>query len=121
MADQFTDTERLDWLEREANEPGGILLHDGSERGRKGIGLRPGFVNRTLRQAIDSALHYERGSAELKASGDGEPVAGVTTCPRCKQPAANLFRTQLPGDELDTTHCGCLYAVGVALPDGEQR
>lgn len=48
------DGERLDALEIAANEPGGILLHDGSESGRRGIGLRPGCANRTLREAIDS-------------------------------------------------------------------
>ena len=35
--------------------------------------------------------------------------------------AANLFRTTLPGDELDTAHCGRLYAPGVKIPDGGQR
>lgn len=40
-------------------------------------------------------------------------VQADNTCPRCRKPAANLFRTTLPGDELDTTHCGCLYADGV--------
>ena len=49
------DTRRLDELERMANQPGGILLHDGSETGRLGIGLRPGALVRTLRQAIDDA------------------------------------------------------------------
>lgn len=32
-----------------------------------------------------------------------------TTCPRCKRPAVNLFSTPLPGEELETMHCGCLY------------
>ena len=49
------DAERLDWLERMANENGGILLHDGSEQGRLGLGLRPGTLKRTLRSAIDAA------------------------------------------------------------------
>lgn len=47
---------RLDALEAMANQPGGILLHDGSEGGRAGLGMRPGAVNRTLREAIDSAM-----------------------------------------------------------------
>lgn len=51
-----TDKERLDWLERMANKPGGLLLHDGSERGRLGLGLRPGSLVRSLREAIDAAL-----------------------------------------------------------------
>lgn len=51
-----TDKERLDWLELMANQPGGLLLHDGSERGRTGLGLRPGALARTLREAIDAAM-----------------------------------------------------------------
>lgn len=57
----FTDAERLDWLERQANEPGGLLLHDGSERGRRGLGLRPGWLVRDLREAIDTSMRGERG------------------------------------------------------------
>jgi len=55
LAASREDTRRLDELERMANQPGGILLHDGSETGRLGIGLRPGALVRTLRQAIDDA------------------------------------------------------------------
>ena len=51
-----TDTDRLDWLEDMADRPGGILLHDGSETGRVGIGLRPGAMVRSLRVAIDQAM-----------------------------------------------------------------
>jgi hypothetical protein len=51
-----TDAERLDWLEMMANQPRGILLHDGTEEGRLGLGLRPGYANRTLREAIDQAM-----------------------------------------------------------------
>jgi len=50
------DSDRIDWLERAANQKGGILLHDGSETGRNGLGLRPGHLERTLRQAIDAAM-----------------------------------------------------------------
>lgn len=50
------DARRLDWLEERANQPGGLLLHDGSERGRTGLGLRPGNLTRTLREAIDQAM-----------------------------------------------------------------
>lgn len=54
------------------------------------------------------------------ATGD-EWVRPDNTCPRCKQPAANLFRNTLPGDELDTTHCGCLYGnAGVQGTSGDQ-
>lgn len=51
----MTDTEMIDWLEHMANQPGGLLLHDGSETGRLGLGLRPGYANRTLREAITAA------------------------------------------------------------------
>ena len=51
-----TDTERLDFLEEMANLPSGILLHDGSQGGRLGLGLRPGNLRRTLREAIDSSM-----------------------------------------------------------------
>jgi hypothetical protein len=49
----------LDLLERMANQPGGVLLHDGSETGRTGFGLRPGSINRTLREALRQALESE--------------------------------------------------------------
>lgn len=49
----------LDLLERMANEPGGVLLHDGSETCRIGFGLRPGGVNRTLREALRQRLESE--------------------------------------------------------------
>ena len=53
---RITDRDRLDWLEAMANKKGGLLLHDGSEKGRTGLGLRPGLLKpRTLRQAIDQA------------------------------------------------------------------
>lgn len=59
------DSDRLDWLEKMANQKGGILLHDGSETGRTGLGLRPGYLNRTLRQAIDSANGEKMPSKNL--------------------------------------------------------
>ncbi|WP_425401214.1 hypothetical protein [Algiphilus sp.] len=49
------DAQRLDALEKLANQPGGVLLHDGSETGRTGLGLRPGRLVRSLRDAIDAA------------------------------------------------------------------
>jgi hypothetical protein len=52
----LADARRLDWLEAAANRPGGLLLHDGTERGRTGLGLRPGALVRTLREAIDAAM-----------------------------------------------------------------
>lgn len=55
------DGERMDWLEREANEPDGLLLHDGSHHHRRGLGLRPGSVVRTLRAAIDAARSTPEG------------------------------------------------------------
>lgn len=55
-AELATDVERIDFLEQLANEKGGLLLHNGTETGRVGLGLRPGTCNRTLRQAIDDAM-----------------------------------------------------------------
>ena len=51
------DKERLDWLETFVNrEP--LLLHGGNTQthGYSGLGLRPGLLVRTLRQAIDGAM-----------------------------------------------------------------
>jgi hypothetical protein len=62
----MNDKERLDWLERMANQNGGILLHDGSESGRTGLGLRPGTLNRSLREAIDQAMEGSPGSADAR-------------------------------------------------------
>lgn len=59
----ITDSDRINCLERMANKRGGILLHDGSERGRLGLGLRPGNLVRTLRQAIDDVIRAERTGA----------------------------------------------------------
>lgn len=55
----FEDGRMLDLLERMANQPGGVLLHDGSETGRTGFGLRPGNMRRTLREALRAALEAE--------------------------------------------------------------
>lgn len=55
IAAALRDADRLDWLEEQANKPGGLLLHDGSETGRSGLGLRPGYLVRSLREAIDDA------------------------------------------------------------------
>lgn len=69
---KFTDKERIDWLEREAMKPEGILLHDSKKStGRLGLGLCPGGVPRTLREAIDGCLQYEKGSEELRRTRTG--------------------------------------------------
>lgn len=68
----MTDSERIDWLEQMANLPGGLHLHDGSHSGCVGLGLRPGYVRRTLREAIDQACP----SSELNR------VAGSATAPK---------------------------------------
>lgn len=55
---QITDKERLDWLERQALKPDGILLHDGKKvTGRTGLGIWT--PSRTLRNAIDQAMGYD--------------------------------------------------------------
>ncbi len=63
----MTDTERIDFLEKFVNEQGALLLHDGSNGGFPfaGLGLRPGTLNRTLRQAIDQCAgeQVQRASA----------------------------------------------------------
>jgi len=51
------DSARLDWLEKMADKDGGILLHNGCESGRLGLGMRK--TNRTLRQSIDDAMRTE--------------------------------------------------------------
>ncbi|MEN6549385.1 MAG: hypothetical protein ABFE07_25345 [Armatimonadia bacterium] len=72
-----TDSARLDALERMANQMGGILLHDGSETGRCGIGLRPGTVIRGLREAIDATMAADMLSAAASATTDeGTGVGG---------------------------------------------
>lgn len=61
----FTDADRLDWLQRMAEMPGGLLLHNGHESGRTGLGLSR--FGRTLRQAIDDCLMGERVSNSDRA------------------------------------------------------
>lgn len=46
----------VDWLEAQINEHGAIHLHDGEHPSGNGLGLRPGSVNRTLREAIRAAM-----------------------------------------------------------------
>lgn len=50
---ELTDAAMLDWLERMGNEPEGLLLHDGGDSGRRGLGLQR--LGRSLRQAIAQA------------------------------------------------------------------
>lgn len=59
---QMTDSERLDWLEKMALEPNGILLHSETvTTGRLGLGLsRP---KRSLREAIDQTTAFTDGKA----------------------------------------------------------
>jgi hypothetical protein len=58
------DTARLDWLERRINEDGAIHLHDGKHPHGTGLGLRPGLMVRTLRQAIDQAMPKSEGDQQ---------------------------------------------------------
>lgn len=58
------DTLRIQWLEHMARNCGGIILFNGVDTARErqtavGIGLRPGRVNQTLREGIDSAMPDE--------------------------------------------------------------
>jgi len=52
----FTDAQRMDMLEKLALRRGGILLHNGDETGRSGLGIWP--PKRTLRDAVDHCLRY---------------------------------------------------------------
>ena len=68
------DTQRLNWLEMMARN-GGIFLYNGVDVPREratavGIGLRPGKVDRTLREGIDAALpkHW------MLTTGEVEPI-----------------------------------------------
>jgi hypothetical protein len=72
------DSVRLDWLEIMANKKGGLLLHDGSERNRVGLGLRPGNLVRTLREAIDTScgLKLTKSSAAAPTGADGGLIEG---------------------------------------------
>jgi hypothetical protein len=53
----MTDTEMIDWMEAFVNKNGALLLHDGNSNphGHIGIGLRPRYLRRTLREAIAQA------------------------------------------------------------------
>lgn len=55
------DAERIDWLESQINEHGAIHLHDGNHPAGHGLGLRPGNLVRTLREAIDDARAQRAG------------------------------------------------------------
>jgi len=57
------DSRRLDWLEAQINRNGAIHLHDGSKPYSLGFGLRPGRMNRTLREAIDAARTMKESRA----------------------------------------------------------
>lgn len=59
----MTDSEMIDWLEAFVNENGSILLHDGNSNpgGLVGLGLRPGFLNRSLREAITQSAGRNDG------------------------------------------------------------
>jgi hypothetical protein len=52
---EMTDTERLDYIEWFVNQNESLMIHTGQASGFSGcgLGLRPGALNRTLRQAID--------------------------------------------------------------------
>lgn len=61
--EQPTADEMLDWLERAANERGGLLLHsEHGPTGRTGLGLAS--TGRTLRQAVAQAMGYMLTEAE---------------------------------------------------------
>lgn len=60
---QPTASEMLDWLEAFVNNHKALVLHTGEVKmpeGFPGLGLRPGAVRRTLRQAIADAMGRPR-------------------------------------------------------------
>ena len=59
--DSMSDTEMIDWLEGFVNECHAILLHDGNSNPHHllGLGLRPGWSVRTLRESIAQAAQPE--------------------------------------------------------------
>lgn len=66
----MTDSEMIDWLEAFVNEHGALVLHDGNANVGEhyGLGLRPGNLSRTLRQAIESAaIPQQRKQKKRKA------------------------------------------------------
>lgn len=64
MKKYMTDSEMIDWLEAQVNEHGALLLHDGQSNPHHhlGLGLRPGFAVRTLREAISHAAGSAAGT-----------------------------------------------------------
>lgn len=63
-----SDTEIVDWLEAYVHENGSLVLHDGSPAFEtsvvKGIVLRAGEVQRTLREVVAHAMSAN-GKAKL--------------------------------------------------------
>lgn len=57
-----TDGEIVDWLDREARVPGGLLLHNGTESGRRGLGTVS--IGRSLRHAVADAMGRPRPEEE---------------------------------------------------------
>jgi hypothetical protein len=56
---EYTDADRIDFLEVYVNEHGALMLHTGDHiDGLKpaGLGLHPGDACRTMREAIDCAM-----------------------------------------------------------------
>lgn len=64
----MSDSQMIDWLEAQVNEHGAILLHDGNSNPHHllGLGLRPGYVKRTLREAISQSAQPRQESRVSK-------------------------------------------------------
>lgn len=87
---QPTADEMLDWLESEALQRGGLLLHDGlASAGRAGLGLTG--TGRTLRQAVAQAMGYPRAGlpAERQCCGTFEGSRHRANCPTKVRPNAD--------------------------------
>lgn len=68
------DTDRIDWLAAQIDAEGEIHLHNGRLPFGHGLGLRPGKLVRTLREAIDTAMSARAAQAELDAASDAGRV-----------------------------------------------
>ena len=73
-------------------------------------------AQQTIR-SLNTELQRSKGSLRMLREFIDAHADGVQTCPRCGRAAANLFRMQLPGDDLDTVHCGCVHVPKHLTPE----
>jgi hypothetical protein len=68
----ITDTERIDALETFVEEHGAVVLHTGATNchGMLGLGLRPGYLVRSLRKALDTLVARAQPVPESAANAE---------------------------------------------------